>query len=129
VFEFPREFVNCTETEMIDVEAPDTVNGMVSVNWLPVAADAGLVNHEENVVPNWTVKSLVWSVEPLAAAKRNVPLVTSRDVEYPVTITFTPPAVCWNWTPVITGGPASMVYALDYHRGGRYIASRRRSAG
>ena len=79
--ELPREFVSVTVTETTDAALPCTLKGIVAVNWLPNGAEAALWYQVVNAGPSGTVNSVCVSVEPVAAAKRKVPDVTSRGVE------------------------------------------------
>jgi hypothetical protein len=76
--EVPKAFVSVTVTDNTADVLPFTVNGCVSVNWLPKGAELVLPYHgvksEVIEVPNWVVRRFA----PSEAENWYAPLSTSR---------------------------------------------------
>jgi hypothetical protein len=77
----PTLLVRVTVTETMAVPLPVTVNGWVNVNWLPKGADAALEYQGAKIALTGTVSCVVPRLEPEAAEKVKLALLTSRDGE------------------------------------------------
>ena len=97
-----------TTTELTDWVAVASVNGTVSVNWVPKGFDCPVFAYQV-VKALWSGTEILFEmkVSLVAGEKANWPLIMSRVEENPVTTTVTPPATCCKVTLLMNGTPGA----------------------
>jgi hypothetical protein len=100
--------VSVTVTDVIPCAFPVTLNDCTKENWLPKGADAALAYHVENRLVAGTVTELVCRPALAGAANVNVPCVTLRGVEKPITVTVRVLPVATAVTLVMLGAAAGI---------------------
>ena len=80
-FESPRTLFRMTVTDDTAPVGPEVTNGMVRVNWPPVALDAAPLNQVRKAASSATCSEVVWRLALDVGAKVKVPRTMLRVVE------------------------------------------------